>query len=121
MQEIPQSPQTIKFSQEIENKNENWKICLSCGEKITKEEWKTSVDGAYLHNFVNPLGIEFRILTFSQGIGISWQKNSYLEHTWFPGFAWRIGTCASCGNHLGWSFEFDSQTFLGLVVGQISA
>ncbi|MGJ4745323.1 cereblon family protein [Leptospira sp. SA-E8] len=123
---MPDLPSSVPERESIQEKEiipEDWKLCTSCGEKITKEEWKTSVDGAYLHNFINPLGIEFRIFTFSQAIGITWQKDSYLEDTWFPGFAWRVGSCSTCGSHLGWNFESvsGSSSFLGLILGRITS
>ena len=27
-----------------------------------------------------------------------------VEDSWFPGYGWRIASCAICGNHLGWLF-----------------
>ena len=27
------------------------------------------------------------------------------EHTWYPGYAWRVCVCPQCGQQLGWMFE----------------
>ena len=27
------------------------------------------------------------------------------EHTWYPGYAWRVCACPQCGQQLGWMFE----------------
>lgn len=117
MFEIPKKESEPEQLRGIDSKQDDWLLCAGCGEKIAKEEWKVDVDGSYVHNFVNPAGIEFRILTFSRQIGTLWHPESFAEHSWFSGFTWRIGQCGNCGSHLGWKFESVSgpDTFFGII------
>ncbi|XP_022788151.1 uncharacterized protein LOC111328060 isoform X3 [Stylophora pistillata] len=32
-------------------------------------------------------------------------QTAFEEHSWFPGYAWRVAVCPQCGAHMGWSFE----------------
>lgn len=46
------------------------------------------------------------------------------EYSWFPGYAWTIAQCRTCGGHLGWRFtatneELRPQTFWGLSLASI--
>ena len=47
------------------------------------------------------------------------------EHSWFPGWAWQILSCACCGEHLGWRFSaaepgLSPRVFYGLRRSQVS-
>lgn len=35
---------------------------------------------------------------------------AFEEHSWFPGYAWRLAVCPQCGAHVGWSFETPHQS-----------
>ena len=46
------------------------------------------------------------------------------DYSWFPGFAWTIASCASCGYHLGWLFYSQSENewkmeFASLIVTKL--
>lgn len=34
---------------------------------------------------------------------------AFEEHSWFPGYAWRLAVCPQCGAHMGWTFEHPHQ------------
>lgn len=34
----------------------------------------------------------------------------YSEHTWFPGYSWKVCICPRCRAHLGWVFEPTQKT-----------
>ena len=41
------------------------------------------------------------------------------EHSWFPGYTWRIALCSRCRNHLGWLFQGHGEGFYGLILTQL--
>ena len=57
------------------------------------------------HVFENPAGRVCRIVTVRAAQGLDYIGPPTLEHTWFPGHAWRVALCARCGLHVGWRFQ----------------
>ena len=77
--------------------------------------------------FENPNGAKFEVITTSNG-EVSQTGEAIEEHSWFPGFAWKIALCPHCGMHLGWTFyavdkeyseKSDGFSFLGVILSNI--
>eukprot|EP00879_Flechtneria_rotunda_P025366 GHRR01026950.1.p1 GENE.GHRR01026950.1~~GHRR01026950.1.p1 ORF type:complete len:532 (+),score=180.41 GHRR01026950.1:223-1818(+) len=69
--------------------------------------------------FVNSHGYVHDMVTFKRVRGLHYYGSPETEHSWFPGYAWTIAHCDSCGQHLGWRFTATQQgltpkTFWGL-------
>ncbi|XP_032240211.1 uncharacterized protein LOC5514702 [Nematostella vectensis] len=62
------------------------------------------VNECLIQLFKNPNGNYFEVIT-ADAANIKQQGGAFTEHSWFPGYAWRIAVCPRCGAHLGWSFE----------------
>ncbi|KAJ7337810.1 hypothetical protein OS493_007967 [Desmophyllum pertusum] len=54
--------------------------------------------------FKNPHGQHFELITATSA-NIKHHGEAFEEHSWFPGYAWRLAVCPQCGAHMGWSFE----------------
>jgi len=104
--------------------------CAACRATITSGEQRLAMHGSHDHRFVNPAGLLFHIGCFAEAIGCRIVGPDSLEYPWFPGFAWRYASCASCGQHLGWHFRTrssepgQSQTgsalsFFGLILDRL--
>ena len=60
---------------------------------------------ATVHRLRNPHGRGFDLVTVAEAGGATAVGHGPTsEATWFPGYAWRILTCAACGAHVGWRF-----------------
>ena len=64
-----------------------------------------ALQGAREHTFTNPHGIVYRIELFREAVGCALEDEAIQAWTWFPGYAWQIGTCRGCRIHLGWGFR----------------
>jgi len=80
-------------------------VCAQCGATITRRAWALPIDGRAEHFCINPHGIEFKVLSFSDAPGAEATGPATTEATWFAGYAWRMAQCTACGGHLGWRFE----------------
>ena len=95
--------------------------CLKCGYAITGEKDSLSVHGGFRHTFVNPGGYVYTIGCFQAAPGCMIVGEGNSEHTWFPGYIWRLAICGSCATHLGWSFvSGGGDSFYGLIIDQLS-
>ena len=95
--------------------------CRACGAEITSPDHAVEVDGGHEHTFVNPFGILFHIGCFQDARGCVNTGDPTTEFSWFPGFAWRYASCASCRTHLGWQFlSTDDTTFWGLILQRLA-
>ncbi|XP_013787821.1 protein cereblon homolog [Limulus polyphemus] len=119
---------------------DDYLLCRQCGHDITEASHLKSiasrialhqrndtilgVRGVLLQLFRNPAGKEFELVTVSKAdvIGVTgW----YEDHTWFPGYSWKIGICPRCGQHVGWLFqEIDKEDdsaidFIGLIMEKL--
>ena len=79
--------------------------CSSCGTLITYSDRLFSVSGSNRHLFVNPAGVECDFYTFIDCPGAVALGITTEDHTWFPGYRWRMAFCRLCGQHLGWHYE----------------
>ncbi|MCP4043747.1 MAG: hypothetical protein GY731_17620 [Gammaproteobacteria bacterium] len=95
--------------------------CAKCGHPITRETARITVNSAHEHGFINPSGFSFHIGCFSEAPGCGLVGEATDEHSWFPGYTWRIALCAGCGIHLGWDFHSaGSDRFYGLITGMLT-
>lgn len=54
--------------------------------------------------FANPAGIVWEIVTVSAARSLIIETALISAHSWFPGHAWAIVSCAGCRTHLGWRY-----------------
>lgn len=89
--------------------------CRHCRESIADHDPEST-----RHVFVNPAGRVFEILRVRDARLDAWGVPTE-EHTWFAGFAWRVGTCPGCGFHLGWIFDAveKANRFYGLITSEV--
>ncbi len=80
-------------------------LCLQCSLAVTSADRAVEIGGRMRHVFMNPLGIEFDFMTFIACPGAIAVGPPTEEHTWFPGYGWRLALCRGCGVHLGWHYR----------------
>ena len=93
--------------------------CARCSHAIARPESRVSRGGAHVHTRLNPAGFVYEFGCFAEAEGCRLEGPATLEHTWFPGHAWRIALCASCGGHLGWRFEGPEGAWFGLILERL--
>ena len=94
--------------------------CARCRQPVTDTTERLDINGNAEHACTNPLGITFHIRCFRRAPGCAADGIAITEHTWFPGYAWRVAYCSHCGAHLGWLFESPSgDGFYGLIVDRL--
>lgn len=96
-------------------------FCAACRLPVTDQGQRIAMLGAHAHSCINPHGLTFHIGCFREAPGCAVAGEATTEHTWFPGYAWRIAACARCGTHLGWKFEGGNGGFYGLIVRQLTS
>jgi hypothetical protein len=93
--------------------------CIACRHPVARKSDVTSVNGGHRHYFTNPYGIRFHVGCYSSALGCDLSGQPTSADTWFPGFKWRLATCAECRSHLGWYFERADAYFYGLILDRI--
>jgi hypothetical protein len=93
--------------------------CGRCRHGVTAGRFVVEVDGSHEHTFRNPAGWSFRMGCFADAPGAAVSGAATQAHTWFPGYAWRLAHCGSCGTHLGWWFVGGADAFAGLVLTRL--
>lgn len=96
-------------------------FCARCGHTITRQDQRIAVNGTHAHDFTNPHGLTFHIGCFRDAPGCIPFGAATTEFTWFPGYAWQIADCASCGVHLGWLFTSSADGFYGLILNRLTS
>ncbi|KAK2858262.1 hypothetical protein Q7C36_006181 [Tachysurus vachellii] len=69
--------------------------------------------------YVNPHGYVHETLTVYKASNLNLIGRPSTLHSWFPGYAWTIAQCRTCGSHMGWKFsavkkDLSPQRFWGL-------
>ncbi|KAJ8258615.1 hypothetical protein COCON_G00176270 [Conger conger] len=69
--------------------------------------------------YVNPHGYVHETLTVYKASNLNLTGRQSTMHSWFPGYAWTIAQCRTCGSHAGWKFtatqkDMSPQRFWGL-------
>jgi hypothetical protein len=81
--------------------------CQTCNTSVAlaKDVFRMSSEGisgvfvnthGFIHDIVTLLTIRTELVQL--------QGTPETEHCWFPGYAWTIANCKTCGCHLGWRF-----------------
>ncbi|XP_051129638.1 uncharacterized protein LOC127250401 [Andrographis paniculata] len=80
--------------------------CKTCQNLIAKRSdmLVMSSDGP-VGAYANPHGFVHEVLTLMRTNGIAVTGHPVKEYSWFPGYAWSIAECITCGEHLGWYFS----------------
>ncbi len=102
-----------------ETERENFYICRACGNVIASPAEKLEIDGKFSHTFVNPAGIIYNIVCFSDARGCIIFGDPITDFTWFPGFGWSYALCSNCQAHLGWYYSSEGKGFYGLILDNI--
>ena len=95
--------------------------CARCRRAITATDERINVNGQHEHACVNPYGLRFHIGCFRAAPGCAAVGGATAEHTWFPGYAWRVAVCAGCNAHLGWTYQAAGDGFYGLIMARLTA
>ncbi len=93
--------------------------CARCSHAITKDEARVARAGSHVHTRANPGGWVHEFGCFAEAPGCVVEGEATLAFTWFPGHAWRLAHCGSCGAHLGWRFDGTEGTFFGLLLEKL--
>ncbi len=88
---------------------------------VIHQAQRIAVNGAAEHHFINPLGLRFHIDCFREAPGCVALGAATMEHTWFPGYAWRAVQCGNCEIHLGWMFASSADEFDGLIIDRLTS
>lgn len=99
--------------------DKDYLYCGMCSNVITRGADRIEANGSHDHVLTNPHGFEFHLACFSEALGCSISGQRTAADTWFPGFEWRLATCAECQQHLGWYFDKSDQFFYGLIVDRL--
>jgi hypothetical protein len=98
------TPQTgSRAEATLGNTETNW-LCVFCHKPIASEKDRFPYNGKDEFTFVNPAGITFEIITFSEARGCHESGKPTLAATWFPGYGWSFCHCDGCGQQLGWYY-----------------
>lgn len=79
--------------------------CSACGTQLatTADVLAMTTEGIGA-TYVNSHGYVHEMVTFSKVQGLRLYGGPETAHSWFPGYAWTIAHCGSCGQHMGWRF-----------------
>jgi len=105
---------------DLVEKREKVLVSAACGEPVTRENSRISVNGSHSHTFFNPHGIVYEIGCFETAPGCRDTSPSSSEFSWFPGYRWRVCGCRRCQAHLGWHFIADGGGFHGLILARLA-
>ncbi|KAI4337518.1 hypothetical protein L6164_015924 [Bauhinia variegata] len=75
--------------------------------------------------YVNPGGYVHEIMTLFKANGLALQGPAITRYSWFPGYAWTITNCATCGTQMGWLFtatksKLKPRSFWGIRSSQVA-
>jgi len=110
---------TERFDETVRNEVHRGLYCSACRSFITDPRSSLAIHGSQRHTRTNPAQLTFTIGCFKEASGCRETGVPTEEHSWFPGYRWRIALCANCGKHLGWSFLGAVDRFYGLIVNAL--
>ena len=87
----------------------------------------------FVQEFINPANYRFKVVQFNKNdvLVVEADRDSEMvtDHSWFPGYGWKIAVCKHCRAFLGWVFEpatlsgffaADDRHFVGVIFDRIS-
>jgi cereblon len=83
----------------------SWLVCSNCQARVVREDWLFENQSDVPLIFSNPHGRAFFLLLASRAHGMIFHPNFTTQYSWFPGYAWSIGVCCRCRQHLGWAYR----------------
>mmetsp|Transcript_25874 Transcript_25874/g.80721 ORF Transcript_25874/g.80721 Transcript_25874/m.80721 type:complete len:267 (+) Transcript_25874:40-840(+) len=90
-------------------------LCAQCGSEMAS---MAACEGSKVQP--NPGGMPLYISKFSSAAGAEAAGDANAEDSFFPGWAWRMASCRSCGAHVGWSYESRGKPpFWGLLMHRL--
>lgn len=117
------SDSNTECGQVDEHESREYLNCVACKHPVCKAEeiieqkadtWKQAVypyelllcdRECWCYSATNPGDVRFdvvRVLPTAHGVTL--RRRATPEHSWFPGYAWRMASCSTCTTHLGWGF-----------------
>jgi hypothetical protein len=112
-------PKLKEIVDDEDRESRDFIVCATCSHIITRKSDRIDVNGSMDHRLTNPYGLEFQVGCFTEALGCSISGERVAADTWFPGFQWRLASCAECRHHLGWYFDQSGSYFYGLVLTYI--
>ncbi len=112
-------PDLESIVEDAEDTDGGFVYCSACGHAVARQADRMELNGGHAHRFTNPYGIQFNVGCFAQALGCEISGEPTAADTWFPGFHWRLASCESCHQHLGWYFDRAEQYFYGLILDRI--
>ncbi|GFQ07011.1 protein cereblon [Phtheirospermum japonicum] len=118
---------TYRLRREIELLESFDKLhCKTCQTLIAKRSDMLVMSGdGPLGAYANPYGFVHEVMTLMKTDGIAVSGPPVKEFSWFPGYAWSLAECITCGTQLGWHFSASSkklrpQAFWGIRSSQVA-
>ena len=97
---------------------EGYVFCLACSHVLAHTQDRLKVAGSHEHIFSNPHGFMHHFSCYQEALGCAIEGPAVAADSWFPGYLWRLATCAGCGQHIGWLFE-GGDHFYGILVDKV--
>ncbi len=99
-------------------------LCRRCRQEVSDRSLLFSMGDAGVRRvFSNPYGLLLEIVTVLDARGLTLVSLPTTEFTWFPGYAWEVAMCSTCGVQLGWRFlavaASEPERFFGLLTSAI--
>ncbi|KAL3085173.1 hypothetical protein niasHS_010242 [Heterodera schachtii] len=84
-------------------------VCSNCAQSLCNVSDIVNLStGSNSTLFTNSHGFVHDLFTIKKVSGILLNGQPSTEFSWFPGYAWTVMQCATCGHHLGWRFSSPS-------------
>lgn len=85
--------------------------CGACNRPLARKKDIFNVPGSegVAGAYVNSYGSVHQTLTVKRlqdPTSVELQGRPCTQDSWFPGYAWTIAVCGTCGRHLGWKFTW---------------
>ena len=111
-------PDLAKLLESDDTDKHDYVFCAACSNVLGQQRDAIEVGGVHEHWCTNPYGFSFHIGCFSAAPGCSISGAPNAADSWFAGYTWRLASCSSCQQHIGWLFEASGHTdsFFGLIL-----